>query len=423
VINFESNVIGALMLDNSAIASVRTILAPEEFQNSDFSEIYRCMLELTDKSAPCDVLSLAEALLNDKYTTSIGLEFLGDTQDCTASAANVEYYAEQVKDQALKRKVQSIIHTVADCETGAEAVEQVLQQLTQVGCGNNKTSFHINDALNEVTEEIEGIFNNTTQFIKSGLEQLDSKIYGFTGGLLYIIGARPSMGKTSLMLNIAAKAAKDGMPTKIFSLEIPKKSCAYKMVCAASNLNTRAKHDMQDEDWNKLSAGFLALKDQPIEFDERSGYGISYLKNSIRTHHQKHGRGFYLIDYLQLMKINGDDRVKGIGEISRELKGLAKEIDSPIVLISQLNRGLEQRPDKRPIMSDLRESGELEADADVIIMIYRDEVYNEDSPAIGIAELIVRKHREGEIGTAFVSARLQYSRFDNLSKQDLQKEV
>lgn len=418
MINFEANVIGSMILDNQAIATVRTILAPGDFQNSDYSEIYRCMLELSDKSAPCDALSLADALLNDKYTVSIGLEEIANLLDNTASAANVEHYAEQVKDDSLKRKVYLIAHLADDCESGAEAVEQAIKQLTSIGCENHKTSYHINDALTSVIARIEGFHNNTTQFIKSGLDDLDNLIHGFSGGNLYVIAGRPSMGKSALALNIATKTALDGIHTKVFSLEMPKDEVCYRMICASANLNTNAQYDMHPEDWEKLTAGFNILKDKCLEIDDGSGYTVSYLKNSIRAHFMKYGKGLYVIDYLQLIRIRGENRVSGIGEITRELKGLAKEIDSPIILISQLNRALEQRVDKRPQMADLRESGEIEQDADVIIMLYRDEVYNEQSTDKGVAEAIVRKNRQGATGTAFMKSSLQYSRFQNLSYQN-----
>ncbi len=421
MINFEANIVGSLILDNSAITTVGTIINPGDFQNSDYSEIFRCMLEMSDRSAPCDVFTLSDALLNNKYKVCLGITELSDLLENTASAANVEHHAEQVKDQSLKRKVKSISHLAEDCESGAEAVEQAIQELTTVGCLNNKTNFHINDALTSVIDRVEGIFNNTTQFIKSGLEQLDILIHGFSGGGLYVVAARPGMGKSVLALNIATKTAMDGIHTKVFSLEMPKDEVCYRMICCSANLNTRAQYNMQEEDWGKLTAGFNLLKDTCLEIDDGTGYTVGYLKNAIRTHSQKNGKGLYIIDYLQLIRIKGENRVTGIGEITRELKGLAKEIDSPIILLSQLNRGLEQRSDKRPVMADLRESGEIEQDADVIIMVYRDEVYNEQTESKGIAELIVRKNRQGALGTAYVGSALQHAKFQNLNVQSLKQ--
>lgn len=413
--NFETSVIGSLLLDNSAVETVRGIVQPECFRNHDLSEVYRCILDLSDKNAPCDVLTVADELFNDNYTASIGLEQLSDIQDSTASAANVEYYAEQVADAHLKDKVRRLSGIADNCESGSDAVEKAIAELTQIGGNEAKTSAHINDALTETIQELDDIFNDNVAYIKSGIDQLDEKIHGFADGGLYVIAGRPAMGKSVLALNVALKAARENIPTKVYSLEMPKREVSYRLICSVSNLNTRSKYDMQEEDWPKVTAAFSVIKDLPLEIDDGSGYTISYLKNSIRMHAKKHGAGLYVIDYLQLIKVKGENRVTGIGEITRELKGLAKEIDAPIVLLSQLSRSLEQRPDKRPLPSDLRESGEIEQDSDVIMMLYRDEVYNESSDQKGVAEIIVRKNRQGETGTAYASSRLQFSRFDNLA--------
>ncbi|MCP4338024.1 MAG: hypothetical protein GY799_03870, partial [Desulfobulbaceae bacterium] len=266
--SFEVSVVGALFTNNAAIETVRGILEPEQFQNDQLSEVYRCILDLHDKNAPCDPLSVSDELLSEKYSTSIGISELADIQDSTPSAANVEYYAEQVADNYLKRKVRSIGAITDECETGTEAVEQAIAELTKIGCGDNKTSFHINDALIETMNEIEDIFEDRVQYISSGLDQLDSMIHGFSGGGLYVIAGRPAMGKSVLALNIASKSAKEGIATKVFSLEMPKKEVAYRIVCSESNLNTRAKHDMQEEDWARLTTGFTLIKDLPLEVDD-----------------------------------------------------------------------------------------------------------------------------------------------------------
>ena len=415
--NFEGMIIGSLMLNNGSIETVRGIVEPHHFESGDLGEVYRCILELTDKDAPVDVFSLGDALLSDKYHTSLGLTELADIGAHTASAANVDYYAKQVFDGFLKRRVQSISGLASEADTGADAVELAIAELTKIGCSDNETSAPINDAIDETIKEIEDIFEDRIKYVKSGITSLDEMINGFTGGKLYVIAGRPGMGKSVLGINIATKAAREGIPTKIYSLEMPKAEVSYRMMCSCGNLNTRAKNNMQEDDWPKLMTGVSIIKDLPVEIDDGTGYTISYLKNSIRTHAKKYGAGLYVIDYLQLIAIKGDNRVSGIGEITRALKGLAKEIDAPIILLSQLNRGLESRPCKRPLNSDLRESGEIEQDADVILMLYRDEVYNDDSQAKGVVEIIARKNRQGEMGTAYAASKLQYSRFENLTAQ------
>ena len=413
--NFEGMIIGSLILDNGSIETVRGIVEPHQFESGDLGEVYRCILELADRDAPVDAFSLADALSSDKYHTSLGLTELADIGEHTASAANVDYYAKQVFDSFLKRRVQSISSLAGEADSGADAVELAIAELTKIGCGDNETSVHINDAINETIKEIEDIFEDRIKYVKSGIASLDDMINGFTGGKLYVIAGRPGMGKSVLGINLATKASREGIPTKIYSLEMPYAEVSYRMICAVGNLNTRARNNMQEDDWPKLTTGISIIKDLPIEIDDGTGYTISYLKNSIRTHAKKYGAGLYVIDYLQLIAIKGDNRVSGIGEITRALKGLAKEIDAPIILLSQLNRGLESRPCKRPLNSDLRESGEIEQDADVILMLYRDEVYNDDSQAKGVVEIIARKNRQGEMGTAYAASKLQFSRFENLT--------
>lgn len=413
--DYEQSIIGSLLLDPSAIEGLKPLVSPSDFGNDQLGEVLRAIYELSDQSKPVDTLSLSDELSNDKYLTGITLNNLLAIEEKTASAANVDYYAERVRDNAKRRAVHRVSECANDAESGAEAVDEALKRLMSINTEQRKNQKHVNDALNEVIARTEQIFNGDIDYIKTGLIDLDNQIGGFSGGKLYLLGARPAMGKSALALNFALNAIKNDVPTMVFSLEMPSDEVTYRMICAAANLNTRAQNNMQDEDWSKLTAGFNVLKDRPLIIDDSAGYSISYLKNAIRTHASKHDKSFYVVDYLQLVKVNGDNRVQGIGEISRELKLLSKDIDRPILLLSQLNRSLEQRPDKRPIMADLRESGELEQDADVIMFIYRDEVYDENSESKGIAEILVRKNRQGETGKVLVKSELQYAKFSDLS--------
>lgn len=416
---FEQSVIGSLILDNNAVQTVRGIVSPSDFHNSDLSEALRAIYNLADAEKPIDVFTLMDELANPKYQTRLELGDLSDIQDSVPSAANVEFYSGRVKDESKRRAVYRISEAAKGAQSGAEAVDEALKQLMSVNSEQKNNQVHINDSLVSVIEETEARFNAQQSGqdlgIRTGLVDLDEQIDGFAGGRLYILGARPAMGKSALALNCALNAIKKDIPTMVFSLEMPDPEVTYRMICAASGLNTRAQNNMQETDWPTLTAGFSVLKDKPLIIDDSAGYTVAYLKNAIRTHSAKHDQSFYVIDYLQLIKINGDNRVQGIGEITRELKLLAKEINKPILLLSQLSRALEQRPDKRPLMSDLRESGEVEADADVIIFIYRDEVYNENSEQKGVAELIVRKNRAGDTGTVRVKSELHCARFSDLS--------
>lgn len=418
--NFEQSVIGGLLRNNLAIEGVKSIVSPDDFASAQLGQVLKAIYGLSEKGSPCDVLTVADELANPKYICTIGLSELADIEELTPSAANVESYAEGVRDNAKRRLVQRVSECANDAETGAEAVEEALKQLTSINSDQNNSQKHINDALMEVVARTEQIFNGDIDYIKTGLTDLDNQINGMSGGKLYVLGARPAMGKSALALNLVLNAIKENIATMVFSLEMPSDEVTYRLVCAAANLNTRAQNNMQEEDWPKLTAGFTILKDKPLIIDDSAGYTLSYLKNAIRTHASKHNKSFYVIDYLQLIRIKGENRVQGVGEITRELKILAKDIDRPILLLSQLSRSLEQRPDKRPIMADLRESGEIEADADVIIFIYRDEVYNENSEFKGVAELVIRKNRQGEIGTVRVKSRLEYARFENLENNHYQ---
>tara|TARA_R110000824_G_scaffold396707_1_gene598631 strand:- start:97 stop:1362 length:1266 start_codon:yes stop_codon:yes gene_type:complete len=412
--SYEKSIIGSLMLDPRAIESVKAIVSPDDFANSHLAEVLGAIYALSDNDKPIDVLSLADELKSAKYNSRIGVSDLADMQDEVPSAAHVEHYARGVKDDAKRRAVQRVSDNAINAESGTEAVEEAINALTSLDSGQGDRQVDANQALISVMDKTEAIFNGDIKLQSTGFADLDEQIGGFEGGRLYILGARPAMGKSALALNFALTAIKNNIPTMVFSLEMPSEEVMYRMICAASGLNTRAQRDMQESDWPLLTGGFNVLKDKPLIIDDSGGYTISFLKSQIRAHAAKHEESFYIVDYIQLMKINGFDEVVGFGEISKELKTLAKDIGMPIVILSQLNRGLEQRTDKRPMNSDIRSSGQLEQDADVIIFIYRDEVYFENSEFKGTAELIIRKNRGGEMGTVRVRDELRFARFANI---------
>lgn len=412
---FERSVIGSIILDNRAIHEIRSIVNPSDFHDGNLGECLRAAYELSENEKPIDVMTLHAELQKSKYSCEISISGLVNITDHVPSAANLQYYAEAVRDESKRRAVYRIAEAAKDSDSGTQAVDEALKALIDVNKDQKKTQSTINEALIECMEYTEKLFSGDIAYQKTGLSDLDSMIDGFTGGRLYVVGARPAMGKTALALNFVLDAVKNKVPTLVFSMEMPREEITYRMICAATSLSTRAQNNMTEEDWPKLTAGFSILKDQSLDIDDGSGHDIHHIKRSIRSHHAKHGSGFYVIDYLQLMTIRGENRVQGIGQVTRDLKNLARDLNVPILILSQLSRGIEQRPDKRPLMSDLRESGEIEQDADVIIFIYRDEVYNEDTDQKGVAELIVRKYRQGEIGTVRVSSQLQYARFSNIS--------
>ena len=420
--HIESSVIGGMVLDNWSIANVRQIIQPADFSNQTLGQACKGIYALADKNHTIDELTLMTELQKEQYM-GVNPDIVIDSVAQCPSAANVMSYAEHLKDSSLKRAVLSTIQSANEADTGTQALETAITQLTKLNTSTNDTMGHINDGLNELIKHLE----TPIPFIRTGLIDLDYQINGFAGGRLYVIGARPAMGKTALSANIALQALKEGAAVMFFSMEMPRHEISARLACSFSNINTnsmKARYNeegqpvtnMTDEDWTKVTAAFAYLKDKPLLIDDGAGKSLSYLKNHIRTHASQHEKSIYIIDYLQLMNFDkADSHVLAVGEVSKQLKTLAREIDRPIILLSQLNRGLENRPDKRPIMSDLRESGSIEQDADVIMMLYRDEVYNEDSDAKGMAEILVRKNRQGETGKVLVKSELQYAKFSNLN--------
>lgn len=419
--SMEEAVIGGLLLKPGMLGTIRTILEPHDFSYRPFSDCFNAMVRLNDLNKPTDVLTLSDEMRRPEYFSPMGLVELTGVMENTPSASNIEHYANEVKKRALTRSVVAAagdIVLMSNEVKGQDLLDAATSKMIGLAADRKRdTSCHINEAINKVLDNTEAMFNGQVKGITTGLIDLDYMLGGLYGKKLYVLAGRPGMGKTVVGVNLLALAACDaGVPVKIYTMEMGADELAKRMICNLGSIKSDAYRNMQEDDWARLTAGTIRLKDKNIEIDDRGGITLSYLVNSIREHWRRNGQSLYVIDYLQLMTIRGENRVSGIGEITRGLKSLSKEIDSPIVLLSQLNRGLEQRPNKRPLMSDLRESGEIEQDADVIVFIYRDEVYNEDSPDKGIAELIIAKNRDGAQGIVRASAQMQYFRFANLQR-------
>lgn len=419
--SMEEAVLGGLLLKPGMLGTVRTILGPHDFSHRPFSDCFNAMVRLNDLNKPIDVLTLSDEMRKPEYFSPMGLVELTEVMENTPSASNIEHYANEVKKRSLTRSVVAAagdIVLMANDVKGQDLLDAATSKMIGLAADRKRdTSCHINEAINKVLDSTEAMFNGQIKGIATGLIDLDFMLGGLYGKKLYVLAGRPGMGKTVVGVNLLALAASNaGVPVKIYTMEMGADELAKRMICNLGSIKSDAYRNMREDDWARLAAGTVRLKDKNIEIDDRGGITLSYLVNSIREHWRRNGQSLYVIDYLQLMTIRGENRVSGIGEITRGLKSLSKEIDSPIVLLSQLNRGLEQRPNKRPLMSDLRESGEIEQDADVIMFIYRDEVYNEDSPDKGIAELIIAKNRDGAQGIVRASAQMQYFRFANLQR-------
>lgn len=425
----EQAVLGGLMLDNRAFDRV-TKLMPEHFYRPEHRTILAAMMELSKRERAIDVLTVSEYLEQKGELEKIGgLAYLGELANNTPSAANITAYADIVHERSILRQLIEIgshMTEVAFNPEGRSSIEILdgierdvfeIAEKGQRGTGPESIKRVVTRAL----DQIEARFNDDSAItgISTGYADLDKVTSGFQKGDLVIIAGRPSMGKTGLAMNIAENVAiKSGKNVLVFSMEMPAESLAMRMLSSLGRIDQsrlRAGR-LTDEDWTRLTNAVGLLSKANMIIDETPALSpIEMRARARRVAREEKGLGMIVVDYLQLMRVPGmsDNRTAEISEISRSLKALAKELAIPVVALSQLNRGLEQRPNKRPVMSDLRESGAIEQDADLIGFIYRDEVYYDDSPDKGIAEFIIGKQRNGPTGTVRMSFLGQYIRFEN----------
>ncbi|WP_158903124.1 replicative DNA helicase [Burkholderia sp. L27(2015)] len=432
-IEAEQSVLGGLLLDNSAWDRVADFLHDSDFYRFDHRLIFQHIGKLISMTRPADVITVFESLqVAGKSDDVGGLAYLNALAQNTPSAANIRRYAEIVRDRAVLRK----LVTVADEISGdafnpqGKEVRQLLDEaeakvfsIAEEGSRGTQGFLEIRPLLSKVVERIDELYHqdNASDITgtPTGFVDLDRMTSGMHGGELIIVAGRPSMGKTSLAMNIGEYVGVEyGLPVAVFSMEMPGTQLATRMLGSVGRLDAHRLRTgkLIDEDWPKLTHAMQKMSEAQIFIDESGGLNPMELRSRARRLSRQCGKlGLIVIDYLQLMSSasQGENRATEISEISRSLKSLAKELDVPVVALSQLNRGLEQRPNKRPVMSDLRESGAIEQDADVILFIYRDEVYNPDSPDKGTAEIIIGKQRNGPIGTVRLTFLGQYTKFDN----------
>ncbi len=435
----EQSVLGGLLLDATALDKVADLLTEEDFYRQEHRLIFKQIARLSEQAKPVDVITVAEALeLTAALEKAGGLPYLGSLAQNVPSAANVRRYAEIVRERSIMRKLVEVGTEIAGSafNPGGRDAAQLLDdaegkvfKIAEAG-SKGKQGFHaMPPLLTEVVERIETLYSRDNPGdvtgIATGFSDLDRMTSGLQPGDLVIVAGRPSMGKTALAINIAEHVALSGnQPVAIYSMEMGATQLAMRMLGSVGRLN---QHDLrtgrlQDDDWGRLTHALGKLNDAPIFIDETAALSALDLRaRSRRLHRQHGGLGLIVVDYLQLMSAPGgkasENRATEISEISRSLKALAKELRVPVIALSQLNRSLEQRPNKRPVMSDLRESGAIEQDADLILFIYRDEVYNSDSPDKGKAEIIIGKQRNGPIGMVPVAFRGEYTRFENLARE------
>ncbi len=439
-IQAEQSVLGGLMLDNQTWDSVADKLGEQDFYRRDHKLIFRAITQLADKLDPFDVITLSEALdAAGELENAGGLAYLGTLAKETPTAANIVAYANIVRDRSILRQ---LIHVGTDISDSAfnpegretsELLEQAERRVFEIAEQRQRgqSGFaSIKSLLAKAVDKIETLYEMDGEITgaSTGFTDLDSKTSGLQPSDLIIVAGRPSMGKTTIAMNMAENIAlKSGKPVAVFSMEMPGEALAMRMMSSLGRIDQHKVRTgkLTDDDWPRLTSAINLLAQTKMFIDDTPALTPTEVRSRARRLTREHGQlGLIVLDYLQLMQspASGDNRVQQISDISRSLKALAKELNVPVIALSQLNRNLEQRPNKRPVMSDLRESGAIEQDADLIIFVYRDEVYNEDSPDKGIAEIIIGKQRNGPLGTVRLTFLGQYTRFENFAGDSYQAE-
>jgi len=434
----EQSVLGGLLLDNQAWDKIADMVAPGDFYRDDHRRIFRHIGKLIESGKPADVVTVLESIEGSEDKDKVGgVAYLGSLAQNTPSALNIRRYAELVHERAMQRNLAQVAADIAETalNPSGKDVGQMLDEaetrileINEAGSRSKRGFEEIQPVLARVMERIDYLYHRDNPSdvtgVPTGFADLDEKTAGLQPGDLIIVAGRPSMGKTAFALNIAEHVAVDnGLPVAVFSMEMGGTQLAMRMLGSISRVDQHRMRTgrLNDDEWQKLSSAMGKLHEAPIHIDETAALNSLELRSRARRLRRTCGKlGLIVVDYLQLMSSSaaggGENRATEISEISRGLKALAKELECPVIALSQLNRALEQRPDKRPMMSDLRESGAIEQDADVILFIYRDEVYfPEKQESKGRAEVIIGKQRNGPIGKVELAFLGQFTRFENLA--------
>ena len=426
----EQSILGGLMLDNTAWDKIADIIVKSDFYRKDHRIIFDGISNLIEASEACDVVTLSEYLENKgELETAGGLEYIASLANETPGAANAISYAKILRERSVLRSLISAGNQIsgnAYLNDGREAselvdeAERLVFDIAEKGARGRAGFEHLKDVLPDTIDRIELLSKSEGDItgVATGYKEFDKLTAGLQSGDLVIIAGRPSMGKTTLAVNIAENAAIGSkVPTAIFSMEMPKEQLAFRMISSLgrvdqSHLRTGK---FPDEDWSRINTAVQLMSDAPIYIDDTPALSPTEIRARARRLKRESGLGLIVLDYIQLMQVHGttENRATEISEISRSLKALAKELSVPIIALSQLNRSVESRTDKKPIMSDLRESGAIEQDADLILFIYRDEVYNQDTPRKGVADISIAKQRNGPIGDFPLTFVGRYTKFEN----------
>lgn len=428
----EQAVLGAIFLEPSSLTVTSEMLRPEDFYRSAHQKIFRAMVKLNDEGKAVDLIIVTEELAANKGLEDVGgVAYLSELAGSVPTAANVEYYARIVEEKSLLRRlIRTATNIAQEGYSREDEVEGLLgeaeKSIMEVAQRKNSGSFeNIKDVLVRAYDNIEELANRKGDVtgIPTGFAELDRMTAGFQRNDLIIVAARPSVGKTAFALNIAQNVAtKTDENVAIFSLEMGAEQLVMRMLCAEGNINAQNLRTgaLTDEDWRKLTMAMGSLSNAGIFIDDSPGVRIGEIRSKSRRLKQEHGLGMIVIDYLQLIQGNGrsgENRQQEVSEISRSLKALARELEVPVIALSQLSRGVEQRQDKRPMMSDIRESGSIEQDADIVAFLYRDDYYDKESENKNIIEIIIAKQRNGPTGTVSLAFVKEYNKFVNLERR------
>jgi len=426
----EQSVIGGLLLDNRAWDRIGDILVADDFYRREHRLIFNAIASLCEESGPADVVTVSERLQkNGDIDAAGGLSYLASVANNTPSAANIVAYTNIVRERSVLRQLLRAASDITSATYQPEGrgatelldfAEKRVLDISEKGPRRGEVK-PIAKLLSEAVDRIDNLFRSQSAItgVSSGFMDLDEKTSGLQRSDLIIIAGRPSMGKTSLAMNIVENAAVGHkMKAAVFSMEMPGSQLAMRMMSSLGRINAHRMRTgkLNDDDWPRLTSAVSLLNEAPIFIDDTPGLTTLDLRARARRIKREHGLDMIVVDYLQLMTGGGEEnRATEISNITRGLKNLAKELNVPVIALSQLNRSVESRNDKRPVMSDLRESGAIEQDADLILFVYRDEVYREDSPDKGIAEIIIAKQRNGPIGTVRLTFLGEYTKFENYS--------
>jgi len=431
-IEAEQAVLGAIFLESSALTLASEILIPEDFYRASHQKIFNAMLKVADKGEPVDLVTVTAELADAKMLEEIGgVSYLSELANSVPTAANVEYYARIVEEKSiLRRLIRTATAIAQEGYTREDEIDSLLNEaekrIMEVSQRKNAGAFqNIKDILVQTYDNIEMLHNRKGEItgIPTGFTELDRMTAGFQRSDLIIVAARPSVGKTAFALNIAQNVAtKTNENVAIFSLEMSAQQLVMRMLCAEGNINAQNLRTgkLTPEDWGKLTMAMGSLSNAGIYIDDTPGIRISEIRAKCRRLKQESGLGMVLIDYLQLIQGSGrnrENRQQEVSEISRSLKALARELEVPVIALSQLSRGVEQRQDKRPMMSDIRESGSIEQDADIVAFLYRDDYYDKESENKNIIEIIIAKQRNGPVGTVQLAFIKEYNKFVNLERR------